>query len=214
MRRIRFGTSQPNTGLWLIPFLCAVAGVGLSVVTIAIDRSIPEELVPRSITGDPDAALIILSTVAASMVSLTALVLTITSVVVQLAMGQFSPRSVRPTSVGRVRPRERATAPPGSAEPVRDRRLRRNVRARDVRDARGPLVRSAGIRSRDHDLRLVPARVHERRGAGGVRASHRERPEDRFGHRVGRRGDAKHVRSTFGTRAGPTSPRAQPDPGR
>jgi uncharacterized membrane protein len=38
----------------------------------------------------------ILSTVAASMVSLTALVLTITSVVVQLAMGQFSPRSVRP----------------------------------------------------------------------------------------------------------------------
>jgi uncharacterized membrane protein len=96
MTRIRFGTSQPNTGLWLIPFLCAVAGIGLSVVTIAIDRSIPEELVPRSITGDPDAALIILSTVAASMVSLTALVLTITSVVVQLAMGQFSPRSVRP----------------------------------------------------------------------------------------------------------------------
>src|SRR4051794_407546 len=96
MRRIRFGTSQPNTGLWLIPFLCAVAGIGLSVVTIAIDRSIPEELVPRSITGDPDAALIILSTVAASMVSLTALVLTITGVVVQLAMGQFSPRSVRP----------------------------------------------------------------------------------------------------------------------
>src|SRR3954451_20784384 len=96
MTPIRFGTSQPNTGLWLIPFLCAVAGIGLSVITIAIDRSIPEELVPRSITGDPDAALIILSTVAASMVSLTALVLTITSVVVQLAMGQFSPRSVRP----------------------------------------------------------------------------------------------------------------------
>ena len=37
----------------------------------------------------------ILSTVAASMVSLTALVLTITMVVVQLAMGQFSPRIVQ-----------------------------------------------------------------------------------------------------------------------
>jgi uncharacterized membrane protein len=96
MRRIRIGAGQPNTGLWLIPFVCAVAGIGLSVITIAIDRSIPDELVPRAITGDPNAALIILSTVAASMVSLTALVLTITSVVVQLAMGQFSPRSVRP----------------------------------------------------------------------------------------------------------------------
>jgi uncharacterized membrane protein len=52
--------------------------------------------VSRTLTGDPNAALIILSTVAASMVSLTALVLTITMVVVQLAMGQFSPRAVRP----------------------------------------------------------------------------------------------------------------------
>ena len=39
--------------------------------------------------------LAILSTVAASMVSLAALVLTITMVVVQLAMGQFSPRIVQ-----------------------------------------------------------------------------------------------------------------------
>ncbi|HEX3300501.1 MAG TPA: DUF2254 domain-containing protein [Actinomycetota bacterium] len=96
MGRLRFGTSQPNAGLWFIPFACAVAGIVLSIGTIAIDRALPDELVPRAITGDPNAALIILSTVAASMVSLTALVLTITSVVVQLAMGQFSPRSVRP----------------------------------------------------------------------------------------------------------------------
>jgi uncharacterized membrane protein len=53
-------------------------------------------LIPSSLTGDPNAAVAILSTAAASMVSLTALVLTITGVVVQLAMGQFSPRSVRP----------------------------------------------------------------------------------------------------------------------
>ena len=45
--------------------------------------------------GGPDAATAVLSTVAASMVSLTALVLTITMVVVQLAMGQFSPRIVQ-----------------------------------------------------------------------------------------------------------------------
>ena len=46
-------------------------------------------------TGGPDAALGILTTIAASMVSLAALVLTITMVVVQLAMGQFSPRIVQ-----------------------------------------------------------------------------------------------------------------------
>ena len=47
------------------------------------------------ISGGPDAAMEILGTVAASMVSLAALVLTITMVVVQLAMGQFSPRIVQ-----------------------------------------------------------------------------------------------------------------------
>ena len=52
-------------------------------------------LVPQSISGGPDAAIEILGTIAASMVSLTALVLTITMVVVQLAMGQFSPRIVQ-----------------------------------------------------------------------------------------------------------------------
>src|SRR3954470_5778711 len=85
-----------HTSLWVIPFACAVAGILLSLATVWIDRSVGDTFVPRVVTGDPNAALIILSTVAASMVSLTALVLTITSVVVQLAMGQFSPRSVRP----------------------------------------------------------------------------------------------------------------------
>jgi uncharacterized membrane protein len=85
-----------KTSLWVIPFACAVAGIGLSLATVAIDRSLHGEVIPRSITGDPTSALTILSTIAYSMVSLTALVVTITAVVVQLAMGQFSPRSVRP----------------------------------------------------------------------------------------------------------------------
>jgi uncharacterized membrane protein len=46
------------------------------------------------LTGGPHAALEILGRVAGSMVSLTALVLTVILVVVQLAMGQFSPRIV------------------------------------------------------------------------------------------------------------------------
>ncbi len=75
--------------------MCVIAGVCVSFGTIAIDKAFDYHLVPEWISGGPDAALQILGTVAASMVSLAALVLTITMVVVQLAMGQFSPRIVQ-----------------------------------------------------------------------------------------------------------------------
>src|SRR5215207_6312310 len=75
--------------------MCVLAGVAIAIVTIAIDRWFAFEAVPRWMTGGPDAATAILETIAASMVSLAALVLTITMVVVQLAMGQFSPRIVQ-----------------------------------------------------------------------------------------------------------------------
>jgi uncharacterized membrane protein len=81
--------------LWFIPVLCVLAGAGVAFGTIALDRRFNYKAVPTSVVGDPTAAKAILSTVAASMVSLTALVLTITMVVVQLAMGQFSPRIVQ-----------------------------------------------------------------------------------------------------------------------
>jgi uncharacterized membrane protein len=82
-------------GLWFVPLACVLAGVALSLGTIAIDRAFDYQLVPQWLSGGPDAAMEILGTVAASMVSLAALVLTITMVVVQLAMGQFSPRIVQ-----------------------------------------------------------------------------------------------------------------------
>lgn len=81
--------------LWFVPVLCIFLGLVCSVVTIGVDRAFDYELIPKTITGGPDAALQILGTIAASMVSLAALVLTITMVVVQLAMGQFSPRIVQ-----------------------------------------------------------------------------------------------------------------------
>jgi uncharacterized membrane protein len=83
-----------SSSLWFVPILCVLAGVALSFGTIAFDRSF-HSVVPRSLSGDPDAARAILTTVAASMVTLTGLVLTITMVVVQLAMGQFTPRVLR-----------------------------------------------------------------------------------------------------------------------
>jgi uncharacterized membrane protein len=83
-----------RSSLWFVPIVCVLVGVGLSFATIAFDRSF-EGVVPRSLSGDLDAALAILTTVAMSMVTLTGLVLTITMVVVQLAMGQFTPRVIR-----------------------------------------------------------------------------------------------------------------------
>jgi uncharacterized membrane protein len=88
-------TSKVQSSLWFIPVLCVLIGAVLSFSSIAIDEATNYTLISSSVTGGPDAALQILSTIAASMVSLAALVLTITMVVVQLAMGQFSPRIVQ-----------------------------------------------------------------------------------------------------------------------
>src|SRR3954469_11302720 len=87
--------SHVRGSLWFVPVLCVGAGVVLSFATLWIDRQTGYTLVSQSLTGGPDASLSILSAVATSMVSLAALVLTITMVVVQLAMGQFSPRIVQ-----------------------------------------------------------------------------------------------------------------------
>jgi uncharacterized membrane protein len=84
-----------STSLWLIPVLCVLIGFGISFVTLAIDRAADYQLLPDSLVGGPEAAMEILTTVAGSMVNLAVLVLTIVLVVVQLAMGQFSPRIVQ-----------------------------------------------------------------------------------------------------------------------
>jgi uncharacterized membrane protein len=83
-----------QTSMWFWPLICIGAGICLSLISVALDRAFEGRLIPRTLTGGPDAALEILGTVAGSMVSLTALVLTVVLVVVQLAMGQFSPRIV------------------------------------------------------------------------------------------------------------------------
>src|SRR4051812_22731561 len=87
--------ARVRSSLWFIPVMCVIGGVVLSILSLAIDRAFDYAAVPTWLTGGPDAATAILETIAASMVSLAALVLTITMVIVQLAMGQFSPRIVQ-----------------------------------------------------------------------------------------------------------------------
>jgi uncharacterized membrane protein len=81
--------------LWIIPSLGVVAGIVLSLVTVAIDRRHENGLLAQSIVGNATDAQSILTTIATAVVTLTSMVLTVTLVAVQLAMGQFSPRIVR-----------------------------------------------------------------------------------------------------------------------
>lgn len=92
LRRLR---QYLDSNLWVVPLLCVLGGIVLALVTTAIDRSFDHGLIPQSLTGNPNAAQTILNMIATSMVTLTSVVLTLTLVLVQLAMGQFSPRIVR-----------------------------------------------------------------------------------------------------------------------
>jgi uncharacterized membrane protein len=83
-----------RSSMWLLPIGCLIAGALLVVGTLAVDRATGYGLVPHSLTGTPSDAQTILSSFATALVSLTTLVLTVTLVAVQLAMGQFSPRIV------------------------------------------------------------------------------------------------------------------------
>jgi uncharacterized membrane protein len=83
-----------RTSLWVVPLLCVLAGVLISVGTLWLDRRSGYTLVSQSLTGTPSDAQTTLSVFATATASLTSLVLTVTLVVVQLAMGQFSPRIV------------------------------------------------------------------------------------------------------------------------
>jgi uncharacterized membrane protein len=80
--------------LWLIPLAGLVTGLLLAIAVLAVDRSAGYDLVPQSITGNPAAASSLLATVITAVVTLLSVVLTVMTVAVQLAMGQFSPRIV------------------------------------------------------------------------------------------------------------------------
>jgi uncharacterized membrane protein len=81
--------------IWLIPLAGLLASLVLAVITLEIDRATGYDLIPRGLTGSPSAEQQLLSTAATAIFSLSATVITLVLVLVQLAMGQFSPRIVR-----------------------------------------------------------------------------------------------------------------------
>src|SRR5689334_1272026 len=94
MRRYRIVHALAQR-LWVIPSLGVLTGIVLSLVTVGIDRRNENGLLSQSVVGNGADAQSILTTIATAVVTLTSVVLTVTLVAVQLAMGQFSPRIVR-----------------------------------------------------------------------------------------------------------------------
>jgi uncharacterized membrane protein len=84
-----------ETRLWLLPLTCVLAGIGLAVALLSVDRSAGFHIVGTGVTGSAASVQTILTSASTALVTLTSVVLSLTLVAVQLAMGQFSPRIVR-----------------------------------------------------------------------------------------------------------------------
>jgi uncharacterized membrane protein len=87
-----------RTNLWLIPALESVAAVALFAVTLSIDRAAFHgelRLPPWVISGSPDAAREILSSLAGALITVVGVVFSIMIVTLTLASTQFGPRMLR-----------------------------------------------------------------------------------------------------------------------
>ena len=97
--RLAAAVDRMRSRLWLIPSLLVVGSIVLSVVAVAvdriIDRTLSTDLSGILFSGGPDSARLILSTIAAAMMTLTGLVFSVTMLVLQLASSQLSPRVTR-----------------------------------------------------------------------------------------------------------------------
>jgi len=78
--------------LWVLPALGAVVGILVAAIMIAIDSHVT---VPADWSYSPSTASTVLSAIVGAVAALTGFVVTVTVLVVQMASGSFSPRSMR-----------------------------------------------------------------------------------------------------------------------
>jgi uncharacterized membrane protein len=82
--------------LWVVPSAGAAAALLVATATLSVDHFLIEGGAPFPVfTGEPDTARTILSLIATAIATLTALILTIVAVIIQLATQALSPRAVR-----------------------------------------------------------------------------------------------------------------------
>ena len=89
MRRFRVAHDL-KASLWTLPLLCILAGFAVSIITTSVDDG---DLIPRSVSDDPQAALQILYLIAFAMLTLTGLVLSLLVVACSWRWGRSPPGS-------------------------------------------------------------------------------------------------------------------------
>lgn len=98
MTRLRASWEYLRGTYWAVPSAMAVAAVGLSVAMIQLDEAATAGLLDRLswvYTGGPEGARAVLSTIAASMITVAGVTFSITIVALTLASQQFGPRLLR-----------------------------------------------------------------------------------------------------------------------
>jgi uncharacterized membrane protein len=80
---------------WAVPAGLTAGSLLLSVLLVRVDSRLHREGFALAFTGGPESARSVLSAIASSMLTLTALVFSVTVIVLQLASTQFSPRVLR-----------------------------------------------------------------------------------------------------------------------
>lgn len=87
-----------RTNLWFVPVIEVVAAIGLFVVTYALDRAVFDgtfSIPSWALSGGPDPARQILTTVAAAIITVVGVVFSIVIVALTLTSTQFGPRMLR-----------------------------------------------------------------------------------------------------------------------
>ena len=87
-----------RTNLWLVPTIVILGALGIFALTLRLDRAAYHSQFPLPswvISGGPDAARQILTSIAASVITVVGIVFSITIVTLTLASTQFGPRMLR-----------------------------------------------------------------------------------------------------------------------
>jgi uncharacterized membrane protein len=92
---VRLLRDRIRTSLWFAPVIAVCVAAAAAALLLAVDHRLQRQHGWFLFEGGPDSARELLSTITSSMLTFTALVFSITVLVLQLASSQFSPRVIR-----------------------------------------------------------------------------------------------------------------------
>jgi len=95
LRSIKAHWRDVAAGFWLVPGVVALLGPALAAFLLAVDHGLGHINIAFVFQGSPSSARSILSTIASSLITVAALIFTLTITTLQLASSQFTPRALR-----------------------------------------------------------------------------------------------------------------------